>query len=111
MALCETSQEAVYLNRVFNDLVTDREADAVKNETIQIYGDNRGSLDMVQNPVKHNRTKHIDIRYHFIRELSQAKVITVNHVSSDDNVADVLTKPLPKLKYEKFHHSLFGAER
>ena len=111
MALCESSQEAVYLNRVFNDLVTDREAEAVKDEPIQIYGDNRGSIDIVKNPVKHNRTKHIDIRYHFIRELNQAKVITVNHVASDDNIADVLTKPLPKLKYEKFHHSLFGAER
>ena len=103
MALCETSQEAVYLNRVFNDLMKSE-----ANDPIAIYGDNQGSLDIVQNPVKHNRTKHIDIRYHFIRELFQAGIISVNHVSTGDNVADIMTKAVSKYKYENFRQSLFG---
>ena len=103
MALCETSQEAIYLSRVFKDLMqTDT------REPIPIFGDNQGSLDIVRNPVKHNRTKHIDIRYHFIRELYQAQVIDVNHVNTGDNVADVMTKPVSKFKYESFRRSLFG---
>ena len=103
MALCETSQEAVYLSRVFKDLL----GDAVDGP-IQIYGDNQGSLDVVRNPVKHNRTKHIDIRYHFIRELYQSQIITVDHVGTEENIADVMTKAVPRHKYEKFRRSLFG---
>ena len=103
MALCETSQEAVYLSRVLKDLIpTD------VDEPVSIYGDNQGSLDLVRNPVKHNRTKHIDIRYHYIRELFHAQVITVSHVSTGDNVSDVMTKAVSKFKYEKFCPSLFG---
>ena len=103
MALCETAQEAVYLSRVFEELIG-----RTVDEPVQIYGDNRGSLDIVRNPVKHNRTKHIDIRYHFIRELYQSNIITVSHVASDENVADIMTKALPRFKYEKFHQPLFG---
>ena len=103
MALCETSQEAVYLSRVFRDL-TQSEI----SEPISIYGDNQGSLDIVRNPVKHNRTKHIDIRYHYIRELFHSQVITVSHVSTGDNIADVMTKAVSKFKYENFRQSLFG---
>ena len=103
MALCETSQEAVYLSRVFKDLT-----EGVVDEPIQIYGDNQGSLDVVRNPVKHNRTKHIDIRFHFIRELYQSQIINVDHVGTDENVADVMTKAVPRHKLEKFHGVLFG---
>ena len=104
MALCESSQESVYLNRVLKDLVQNGE-----DEPILLYGDNQGSLDLVQNSAsKHNRTKHIDIRFHYIRELQQANVIKVKHVPTDENIADVMTKPLPKQKYTKFHKSLFG---
>ena len=105
MALCETSQEALYLQRELSDL-----CGYVDDSPTPIYGDNQGSLDLVRNPVKHNKSKHIDIKYHFIRDLYTTNKIDLSHVRSDDNIADIMTKPLPKCKYDKFYVSLFGTQ-
>jgi hypothetical protein len=56
--------------------------------------DNKSALLMVQNPVFHDRTKHIDIKYHYVRQQYQAKVIELLSVRSEDELADFLTKPL-----------------
>ena len=103
MALCETSQEALYLSCVFRDL-----SGNVNESPTQIYGDNQGSLDLVRNPVKHNKSKHIDIKYHFIRDLCTTNKINLSHVRTDDNIADIMTKSLPKCKLDKFFVPLFG---
>ena len=107
MALCETSQEAIYLERVFRDLMCDYDGNKVP---VHIFGDNQGSLDLVKNPVKHNKSKHIDIRYHFIRDLCMSNAIELSHVASDNNIADIMTKPLPKSKYDKFRQAMFGVQ-
>ena len=50
----------------------------------------------------HSRTKHIDLRYHFIQEAVQDRKIMVSYIPTDENVSDVLTKPLAKLKFHCF---------
>jgi len=57
-----------------------------------IYEDNTGAIFLVKNAQVGLRTKHIDIRHHFIRELWQKGLINVEYIKSEDNVADVLTK-------------------
>nr|GEU58706.1 hypothetical protein [Tanacetum cinerariifolium] len=59
----------------------------------KIYIDNNSALCIVKNPVYHSKTKHIEIRHHFIRDCYEKKLINVNHIHTDDNVADLLTKP------------------
>ena len=93
------------MQRVLGDL-----CGYVDDSPTPIYGDNQGSLDLVRNPVKHNKSKHIDIKYHFIRDLYTTNKIDLSHVRSDDNIADIMTKPLPKCKYDKFYVSLFGTQ-
>ena len=102
MALAATTQEAVYLNRLLVDL-HDK-----SYEPVNIRGDNQGAIAMVKNPVKHNRSKHIDVKYYFIRDYLLQKGISVNYVPSEDNIADVMTKPCPKIKFEKFKKYFFG---
>ena len=63
--------------------------------------DNQGAIAMAKNPVGHARTKHIDIRYHFVREGVQNGAIFLNYVATDEMIADILTKPLPKHPFEK----------
>ncbi|GAA0160086.1 hypothetical protein LIER_16721 [Lithospermum erythrorhizon] len=52
------------------------------------------AISISKNPVQHSRTKHIDIRHHFIRELVENKVIQLEHVSTDKQIADIFTKGL-----------------
>ena len=102
MALSESAQEAVYLRQVLEDFKE------VLPGPVEIFGDNQGALATVKNPVKHSRMKHVDIKYHFIRDLYTNNVISLSYVASDNNVADIMTKPLPKVKYDKFREALFG---
>jgi hypothetical protein len=70
-----------------------------------IRGDNRGAIALTRNTKDHGKVKHIDIRHHYIRELLHSGVITVEQVSSSDNLADVFTKPLSR----DHHHRLLTA--
>jgi hypothetical protein len=56
--------------------------------------DNEGAISMADNPVEHNRTKHIDIRHHFLRYHQQKGDIEVFHISTENQLANIFTKPL-----------------
>ena len=68
---------------------------------ITIYTDNRGLIDMLKpDYLLSQRTKHIDLRFHFIRNAIERGLVHFEHVPSDENKADFLTKPLPRIKLE-----------
>jgi hypothetical protein len=66
-----------------------------------ILADNQGAIKLSKNPQHHNRTKHIDIRYHFIRKCSQDGLIELAYIPTTEMVADILTKALPRVKHDK----------
>ncbi|GJZ74385.1 hypothetical protein Tco_0638531 [Tanacetum coccineum] len=68
----------------------------VRLDDIPIMCDNRGAIDLSKNPVQHSRTKHIEIHHHFLRDNVQKGNISIEKVSSKDNIADILTKPLKR---------------
>lgn len=72
-----------------------------------LYIDNQAALALVKNPTHHNRTKHIDIRYHFIRSEIEAGSINLQSIGTKDNIADIFTKALPKATFE-VHQSGIG---
>ena len=63
-------------------------------EPMQLYVDNRSAIDLAYNPEHHQRTKHIERRHFYVRELVEDMKITVPFVASADNLADFFTKPL-----------------
>ena len=97
MALTHASKEALWLRRLLREL-NDNET---PHEPTIIYEDNQSCIALAKNPVHHARTKHIDIQYHFIRENIEAGEIELRYISTEDMVADVLTKPLARPKFEK----------
>ena len=68
----------------------------IQLNSITILCDNKEAIDLSKNPVQHSRTKHIEIRHHFLRDNVQKGNISIEKVSSEDNIADILTKPLKR---------------
>ncbi|GJR46843.1 retrovirus-related pol polyprotein from transposon TNT 1-94 [Tanacetum coccineum] len=77
----------------------------VRLDDVPIMCDNKGAIDLSKNPVQHSRTKHIEIRHHFLRDNVQKGHISIKKVPSVDNIADILTKPL---KRESFNYLRLG---
>ena len=64
--------------------------------------DNQGSIHLAKNPEYHARTKHINIQHHFIQEKIEVKKVELIYCPMQDNVADMLTKLLARVKHEYF---------
>ncbi|XP_077251915.1 secreted RxLR effector protein 161-like [Tasmannia lanceolata] len=67
---------------------------AIKMENILIQCDNTSAISLTKNPIQHSRTKHIEIRHHFIRDHSQKGDICLKYINIEDQLADIFTKPL-----------------
>ena len=69
-------------------------------EHLIIYCDNTSAINISKNPVQHSRTKHIEIQHHFIRELVEDRTLTLEFIHTDDQKADLFTKPLDSKHFE-----------
>ncbi|CAM8948080.1 unnamed protein product [Rhodiola kirilowii] len=78
----------------------------VKQGLMTLYCDNMSAINISKNPVQHSRTKHIDIRHHYIRELVEKKILTLTHVLTEKQLADIFTKALDNLQFETLRSSL-----
>lgn len=88
MILCSLVQECLYLKHLLGELHNQI------TEPIPLYEDNQSTILIVRNSELHGRSKHIDVRYHFIQQLVQDHTFVVHHVESSDQVADIFTKHL-----------------
>ena len=71
-----------------------------------IYCDNQSCIKLTENLVFHDRSKHIEIRYHFIRDCVQKGVVKLEYISTDEQVVDILTKSLPRGKHVFFRDKM-----
>ena len=67
--------------------------------SFRLLMDNKSAIALAKNPVHHERSKHIDIKFHFIRDSVEAGQVEIDHVSTHDQLADVLTKALGRVKF------------
>jgi hypothetical protein len=70
------------------------------------YCDNLSAINISKNPIQHSRTKHIDIRHHFIRDLVEENVVVLKHVATTEQLADIFTKALDANQFEKLRGKL-----
>ena len=89
MGLTEAAKEAIYLQRFVS------ECTSKPTSKIKIYNDNQGAQELARNPIFHSRTKHIDIKHHFVREALRDGYSDLDYLPTKEMPADVLTKALP----------------
>ena len=93
VATTEACKEAIWLGRLVADL-------GIKIEMPELRCDSQSAIQLAKNPVFHAKTKHVDVKYHFIRELIEDKQLQLVKVHTTENPADLLTKGLPKASFE-----------
>ena len=95
MALSEATQEAVWLKSFMCEL-----GEHSTDEPIKIHEDNQGAIALAKNPEFHKRTKHIDIRYHFVREKVEDGQVVLEYCPTHDMLADIMTKPIAAPRFD-----------
>jgi len=98
-ALAEATKDSVWLRRLLRDY-------GYRVKTITIHEDNMACIQMVDNPVFHRRTKHIEVRAHVTRDHVSRGDLSVQYVETSKQLADILTKPLPKPGFERLRNQL-----
>lgn len=94
IAAASAVNQAIWLRKILIDLNFKQE------DSTEIFCDNQSAIAMAKNPVFHGRTKHIKIKYHFLREAEAENEIKLLHCKSDIQIADIMTKALPKARFE-----------
>ena len=100
MAVSSASREAVWLHKLLAGLFGQ-----IPEPTV-IHCDNQSCVQMSVNPIFYDKSKHIQIRYHFIGDMVQKDAVELQYIPTDDQTADILTKPLPRVKFEYFRGKL-----
>ena len=105
MALSEACSEIAWLTSL------QKEIGYAQTAPTPLVSDNQGGIFLAVNPAHDRRLKHVDIRYHFIREYVESKRVNIVYISTDDMIADILTKPLGRIKFEYFREGLGVGDR
>jgi hypothetical protein len=99
MCLSDTTRQIVWIESLFKELNFD-----ISN--VALCGDNQGAIFLASNPAQEHRSKHIDIRYHYIRECVEGKKVILHYVPTTEQIADIMTKCLSYDKFKKFRNQL-----
>lgn len=100
VAAASCACQAIWLRRIFKEIQFKQQG------ATSIYCDNSLTIKLSRNPVLHGRSKHIDVKYHFLRDLAKDEVINLIFCRSEDQVADIFTKPLKTPLFHKLRELL-----
>jgi hypothetical protein len=85
--------QGIWLNRLIADML------GTKEMTVKLLMDNQSAIALSKNPVHHDRSKHIDTRYHFLRQCIEEGMVEVEQVGTEEQLADLFTKALGRVKF------------
>lgn len=100
IAVSATTNQAIWLQRLLDDMGFKDE------EGVLIYCDNKSAIAIGKNPVQYRRTKHIEIKYHFVREAEQKGLIQLKYCQGEVQLADLFTKALSTTRFEELRRNL-----
>ena len=99
-AVADTTAELIWIQVLL------RELGVPQHRPPSLWCDNIGATYLTKNPIFHRRTKHVEVDYHFVRERVAANQLDVRPISSKDQLADIMTKPLSGSAFNMFRHNL-----
>jgi hypothetical protein len=99
IAACHCCAQLLWMRQTLRDY-------GYKLSKVPLLCDNESAIRMADNPIEHSRTKHIDIRYHFLRDHRQRGDIEIAYVSTKEKLADIFTKPLDEKIFSKLRNEL-----
>ena len=99
-ALSSASKEAVWIRTLLSEIGFQQTSATV------IHQDNQSTIALAHNPINHGRTKHIDVIHHYIQELIENEEIQLTYCPTASMIADIMTKALPRQKFEQHHDEM-----
>jgi hypothetical protein len=106
VALCQGGKEAVWFRELFREL--GQVQFLGDSREVQMYSDNQGCIALAENPENHARSKHIDVQYHYTRQLIEYRKVTLTYCPTERMLADILTKPLGLRAFSACAQKLVG---
>lgn len=100
ISLADCAKEIIWVRHLL------REFDEPQSGPTVVFEDNRAAISLTEESASHKRTKHIDVRYHLLRESSTKRVLQLEHIGTEEMIADLLTKPLGIIKFTRFKPTL-----
>jgi hypothetical protein len=100
VAAAAAACQGVWLSRLVGDLLGTKEA------SVKLLMDNKSALALSKNPVHHDRSKHIDTKFHFIRECIEEGKVEVDHIGTEEQLADIFTKALGRARFIELRRAL-----
>ncbi|KAF2306576.1 hypothetical protein GH714_019544 [Hevea brasiliensis] len=100
VAAAAATNQAIWLRKILKDLGIEQ------HEATEIRCNNKSTISIAENPVHHGKTKHINVKFHSIREAEKNKEVKLVYCSSEVQIADILTKALPKARFHKLRSML-----
>ena len=99
ISAAEATKEAIWLNRILTEL-------GVGELPVTLKCDNQGAIALIHDPVFHQRTKHIDVRFFFVRDAQAESKVNISYIETENQLADIFTKALAAPRFEKLRSSL-----
>ena len=78
----------------------------ISQDIMCVFCDKTSAINLLKNPIQHSKSKHIEIRYHFIRDLVEEKTVYLEFITTDNQKADIFTKPLNAPKFETLRKTI-----
>ena len=95
MATTKAVKEAIWLQGLLDEL-------GFKQKHIKVHCDSQSAIHLAKNQVYHARTKHIDVKYHFVREILEKDHIQIQKIHTTENPADMMTKVVTTIKFQHY---------
>lgn len=104
LAAAAATCQGLWLSRLISELK------GVDPRKFKLLIDNKSAIALAKNPVHHDRSKHIDVKFHFIRDCIEQGQVEVDHVGTEQQLADILTKALGRVRFVEMRQKMGVSE-